>query len=387
MNKIYRVLLVEDESYDAELNIHEIRKVLPDSVFEKVDNQSDFIKMVGQFNPDIIISDYSMPSFDGLSALKIAREIYPEAPFIIVTGSINEDTAVECMKAGANDYVLKDSLKRLGSSVLNALEQSKIRKERIDAFETIRLNEAKYRYMFHNNPQPMWIYDDKDLSFLEVNEAAGKHYGYTQEEFLSMTLKDIRPASEIKKLLDAKRLNDCSLTETNEVIHKKKNGELITVEIISHSIIFNQRKARHVLINDISERKKAEEKLVAERKLLRTLIDNLPVTIYVKDEECRKVIANSTDLLISGAKTEEEVLGKTDLDIFKNSIGQRGFTEDKNVIETGEAVLNREEDFQDKNGIKRWLFTSKIPLSDENGKITGLVGFCPRASCSVKPEV
>lgn len=173
MDQTYRILLVEDELYDAELNIREVKKILPNSVFERVDSKNAFIKMIETYFPDIIISDYNMPSFDGLSALKIAREICPETPFIVVTGSINEDTAVECMKAGATDYVLKDSLKRLGSSVLNALDQSKIRKERIDAFETIKLNEAKYRYMFHNNPQPMWIYDMETLAFLEVNKAAG----------------------------------------------------------------------------------------------------------------------------------------------------------------------------------------------------------------------
>src|SRR5674476_157261 len=139
MNQIYRVLLIEDEPLDADLNSKEIRKILPDSVFERVDCEIDLIHALRQYCPEIIISDYNMPSFDGLSALKIAREIYPEIPFIIVTGSVNEDTAVECMKAGASDYVLKESLKRLGPSELNALEQSKIRKERLEAFETIKL--------------------------------------------------------------------------------------------------------------------------------------------------------------------------------------------------------------------------------------------------------
>ncbi|MDP3916467.1 MAG: PAS domain S-box protein [Bacteroidota bacterium] len=374
MDRLYRVLLVEDELYDAELNIREIKKILPNSVFERVDCKNAFIKMIETYFPDIIISDYNMPSFDGLSALKIASEICPATPFIVVTGSINEDTAVDCMKAGATDYVLKDSLKRLGSSVLNALEQSKIRKERMDAFKTIQLNETKYRYMFHSNPQPMWIYDVETLAFLEVNEAALKHYGYTQEEFLLMNLKDILPKNEIERLLDNTDTSDYQHINTDEWTHKKKNGELFSVEIVSYFIIFHQRNARHVLINDITERKKAEEKLIRERKLLRTLIDNLPVTIYVKDAECRKIIANRADMEVIGAKTEEEVLGKTDMEIFSNDIGARGYADDKRLIETGIPVLNKEEFFYDANGIQHWLLTSKIPLTDENGKITGLVG-------------
>ncbi len=502
MNQFYRILLVEDEAIDAELNKREIRKALPFSTFEIVDNKTDYLRQIETFIPDIIISDFNMPSFDGLTALKIAQEVCQHVPFIMVTGSINEDTAVECMKSGASDYVLKDSLKRLGSSVVNALEQSKIRKERLEAFETIKLNEAKYRYMFHNNPQPMWIYDIDTLDFLEVNEAAIKHYGYTQKEFLSMNLREIFTSEE--DLIQVKSL-DTPLhksNKANEFTHKKKNGDVISVETLSHAIIFNQRNARHVLINDITERKKseaalraseerfrtlldnvsnisvqgyspdgtvkywnkasetlyqytrdeamgknlldliipegmrdevknaiqqmldlgqgnpaeelilqkkdgsevpvysnhsiiqipgkekelfcidvdltarkeAEEKLIRERKLLRVLIDNLPVTIYIKDTECRKIIANRADLDIVGAKSEAEIIGKTDIECYNNEIGLRGYIDDKKVIETGEAILNREEDFYDINGNLRWLLTSKIPLTDENGKIIGLVG-------------
>lgn len=374
MNQTYRVLLVEDELHDAELNIREIKKVLPSCNFQVVDNRNGYMDLLKNFVPHIIISDYNMPSFDGLSALKIAQEECPLTPFIMVTGSINEDTAVECMKAGALDYVLKDSLKRLGSSVLSALEQRKIRKERIEAFETIKLNEAKYRYMFQNNPQPMWIYDLETFGFLEVNDAAAKHYGFSTEEFLSMNLKDVLPSFEIEKLMKNKENIDSNIVLAGEWTHKKKNGELISVETVSYFIVFNQRNARHVLINDVTERKKAEEELFRERKLLRTLIDNLPATIYVKDAECRKIIANRADLEVIGAESEEEVIGKTDLDTFNNEIGLRGLTDDKKVVNEGIPVLNREEDFYDNRGIKRWLLTSKIPLTDENGKITGLVG-------------
>jgi PAS domain S-box-containing protein len=502
MNQFYRILLVEDEAIDAELNKREIKKALPFCTFEIVDNKMEYLLRIETFIPDIIISDFNMPSFDGLSALKIAQELCPHTPFIMVTGSINEDTAVECMKSGASDYVLKDSLKRLGSSVVNALEQSKIRKERLEAFETIKLNEAKYRYMFHNNPQPMWIYDVETLDFLEVNETAIRHYGYSQKEFLSMKLKDILTDEDSYNQLERLHASGHKSNKAYEFTHKKKNGDVISVETLSHAIIFNQRNARHVLINDITERKKAEaalrvseerfrtlldnvsnisvqgyspdgtvkywnkasealyqytrdeamgknlldliipvnmregvknaiqfmidqghgnpaeelilqkkdgsevpvysnhsiiqipgkekelfcidvdltarkeaeEKLIQERKLLRVLIDNLPATIYIKDAECRKMIANRADLDIAGVKSEAEILGKTDIECYNNEIGLRGYLDDKKVIETGEAILNREEDFYDINGNLRWLLTSKIPLTDENGKISGLVG-------------
>ena len=374
MDQLRKILFVEDESFDAELNIREIKKVISRFDYHVVCENNAFIELIDSFKPDIIISDYNMPAFDGLTALKIAQKKCPLIPFIIVTGSINEDTAVLCMKSGATDYVLKDSLKRLGPTVLSALEQKKIKEERIEAFETIKLNEAKYRYLFQNNPQPMWIYDIDLMTFLEVNKAAIEHYDYSLEEFLSMSVYDILPECEHEKLQKNIPAIQDDLNLADEWIHKKNGNTLIFVEVVSHPIIFNGKKARHVLINDITKRKKTEEGIQREQKLLRTLINNLPDAIYVKDQDGRKIIANNFDVKNMGFQNEMEAIGKTDLEIFDSEIGQRGYSDDKIVLETGIPVLDREEDFIDSAGNQKWLLTSKIPIVAPSGEITGLVG-------------
>jgi len=145
----------------------------------------------------------------------------------------------------------------------------------------------------------------------------------------------------------------------SNVIQRNSKGEITGVASIGE---------------DITEQKIADDKLTKERKLLRTLIDNLPATIYIKDTEGRKTIANKADIDVIGAKTEEEVLGKTDKEIYDNEIGLRGYSDDISVIKTGIPILNREEDFIDRNGNLRWLLTSKIPIADENGESMGLVG-------------
>lgn len=127
---------------------------------------------------------------------------------------------------------------------------------------TLRKSEEKYHLLFINNPQPMWIYDLETLAFLEVNEAAINHYGYSREEFLSMTLKDIRPPEDNPALLENLENTKANLNLAGEWRHIKKNGELIFVEISSHTVISNNRSARHVLINDITDSKKAEKKLL-----------------------------------------------------------------------------------------------------------------------------
>jgi PAS domain S-box-containing protein len=135
--------------------------------------------------------------------------------------------------------------------------------ERKLAEEALMASEEKYRHLFYNNPQPMWIYDIETLAFLEVNQAAITHYGYSRNEFLSMTLRDIRPPEDIADLLKDVELSKNNQSTQIEWRHIRKNKELRIVEITAQSLIFNGRSARHVLIIDITERKKAE---VALRK-------------------------------------------------------------------------------------------------------------------------
>lgn len=125
---------------------------------------------------------------------------------------------------------------------------------------------------------------------------------------------------------------------------------------------------------DITEQKRAQEEIQRERILLRTLIDNLPDTIYVKDAEGRKIIANRADVTAIGAKCEADVIGKTDLELFPNSIGLRGYKDDMEVLRTGEPLLNREEFLYDENGEQYWLSTSKVPVYDEHGQINRILG-------------
>lgn len=125
---------------------------------------------------------------------------------------------------------------------------------------------------------------------------------------------------------------------------------------------------------DITEQKLAQDEIQRERILLRTLIDNLPDTIYVKDSRCRKIIANRADVAAIGAKCEADVIGKTDLELFPNDIGDRGYKDDLEVLLTGEPLLNKEEFFYDEDGVQHWLSTSKVPVYDEHGKIDRILG-------------
>ena len=129
-----RILILEDVPTDAELVKRELRNAGITFTSRFVDTRDDFLKQLEDFSPDIVLSDYSMPQFNGMEALELVKERYPSIPLIIVTGSLNEETATECIKAGADDYVIKEHLTRLGPAVNGAMEKKRLRgeKERVE---------------------------------------------------------------------------------------------------------------------------------------------------------------------------------------------------------------------------------------------------------------
>lgn len=134
-----KVLMIEDVPTDAELIQRELKKAEIDFVARRVETRDALLKELEDFRPDLILSDYSLPLFDGITALFTVKELYPSIPFIIVTGSLSEETAVECIKSGASDYVIKENLVRIGPAVKGALEKKKALEEKIKAEEALRL--------------------------------------------------------------------------------------------------------------------------------------------------------------------------------------------------------------------------------------------------------
>ena len=137
----------------------------------------------------------------------------------------------------------------------------------LPSIEETRLDAERYRLLFDNNPVPMWAYDTDTLGFLAVNDAAIKTYGYTREEFLAMSIRDVRPEGDRNALAERVRVLPKGYNQTGKWHHRKKDGTVFPVEITSHSLVFDGHDARLVLITDITERQRAEEALRKSEKL------------------------------------------------------------------------------------------------------------------------
>ncbi|HCU06950.1 MAG TPA: hypothetical protein DIC42_05170, partial [Holosporales bacterium] len=185
---------------------------------------------------------------------------------------------------------------------LNALKSAN---KKVKSNKTSLENEERYRYLFERNPQPMWVYDIESLSFLDINNAAIRHYGYSKEEFLGMTIKDIRPKEDIEALQKDIELTHQAYNLAGEWRHLKKNGEIIFVEIISHAITFNNRKARHVMANDITLQKKALEDRTEALMLYNALIDQAGDAFFVHDFDGKFIEVNQQACDTLGYSKEE----------------------------------------------------------------------------------
>ena len=145
MEKQVKILMLEDSVTDAELEEHELRKVGLAVTVQRVETKDAFLKALADFRPDLILSDNSLPAFDGFTALAVVQEKYPDVPFIFVSGTLGEERAVESLKRGATDYVLKTNLKKLVPAVHRALNEVKERSEHQRAERALEQSEKKYR--------------------------------------------------------------------------------------------------------------------------------------------------------------------------------------------------------------------------------------------------
>lgn len=264
-----RILIAEDLPTDAELAQREIRGAIEGCVFERVETPEDYLAALEAFRPHVVISDYNMPRFDGLTALRLAQQHAPLTPLIIFTGSINEDTAVECMKAGAVDYVLKEQMRRLGQAVVHALEGRQLREDRRRAEEALREiaeNMAEAQRIAHFGSWEVRL--DPESLFIEPHLWSDECYRIfglepgsvtiTTEFFLSRVHPDDREA-----LLEATKRGVAEHTGIS-LVHRivLPDGAIRYIQEQSR-LILDERTGQPLKLigtaHDITERREAEE--------------------------------------------------------------------------------------------------------------------------------
>jgi len=182
MTERLRILLVEDVADDAELALLELRRAGLQADRRVVDSEEAFVGALREFAPEVILSDFSMPGFDGMAALALARDICPDTPFIFVSGTIGEESAVRALKSGAIDYVMKTNLVRLPTAVERALRDAKERTARRKAEGELEALRERLRSILSTLPDVVWSVAVPSREILYVSPAAATVFGRTQKE-------------------------------------------------------------------------------------------------------------------------------------------------------------------------------------------------------------
>ncbi|MBK7029279.1 MAG: PAS domain S-box protein [Bacteroidales bacterium] len=286
----YKILFVEDIPTDAELAIYETGKVLKSFEYRLVDNKKDFLEQLNNFCPDLIISDYQLPSFDGMAALKLSIEKDPILPVIILTGSMNEDTAVECMKAGATDYVIKEHIKRLGQAVIHALDEKEVRTRKKLTEEALIKSEEKYRTIFEN-VQDVFYQVSMEGKILEISPSIRHFIDFNREKLIG------EPVSKIYYNYEDRIALLESITKSGEVrdyeLQLKTASGLLRYGSINARLIYdNDGKPDHIdgSIRDITQRIKVENDLRQSEEKFRNLFENNAAANFIIDRTSLQII-------------------------------------------------------------------------------------------------
>ena len=478
MSQSLRVLFLEDNPADVELCVHALKKAGYDIDAVHVDHQDSFAERLGD-SYDVILADDALPQFNARQALQMVRERGLDVPFLVVSGTIGEDAAVEMMKQGADDYLLKDRLARLGTAVGTALEQRRLRKERADieealrsqdrlfravvehasdgialvrqdmtiaylspatellanydsseltgsnaldfihlddrqaAMETfaravehpgqvcrvdirgrrkdgswrwvecsvndllgepsvqaivvnyrdiedrkhaeqaLRESEGNYRLLFDGNPQPMWVCDRETLAIWAVNEVAVQTYGYTADEFLRMSVLDLRPPEDRAAVLEAVREPAGNIRHAGVWTHLRRDGSGLQAEIVTHDLDFEGRPARLVMAIEVTDREHARRGLEASERRYRELTEGAPIGIYRTAPDGRILFVNPALARMLGYDDPAELLSRSlEAGPFEASYVRADF---KRRLETEGEIRGLEASWTRKDGSRLFI--------------------------------
>ncbi len=333
-----------------------------------------YVKMFGYSSEKELLESPLLNLFAPSQRDTVARSIRSKAnreetPSTYVTRALRKDGSEFDVEIQISAYFLNNEL-----NTLVVIRDISERQEMVDA---LRKSEENYRLLFLNNPLPLWVIDRQTLAFLAVNDAAVQHYGYTEKEFLSMTLKDIRPEEDIKVFLEDVKKGDGPLREPGIWRHRKKNGTIIDAEITTHDLQFEGKSARLVLANDVTKRKEAEEELTKTKILLEQTFEQSPtpmVLVSMPDMIIR--IANPACIDYLGINDEPSVIGKplmsTDFS-FKDYNAQGNLDSAKDLplarALAGQKTRQEERKIVRKDGTIRWELVSGVPIYNDSGEI------------------
>jgi PAS domain S-box-containing protein len=368
-----RILLVEDNPGDARLMRYYLHEGAGDAfALELVSDLESALARLRTPGISLILLDLTLPDSMGLDTFAQMHTAAPEIPIIVLSGRDDEALAIKTVHEGAQDYLVKGMVdsRLLVRAIRYAMERKR-------AEEALAYERDLFHTLLDNLPDRIYFKDHKSR-FIRISKAVVEQFkidhpkkairktdfDFFAPEHAEAAMRDeqevMKTGTPILGKVEKEVLPDGSVTWalTSKMPLRDKQGRVIGNFGISR---------------DITALKDIEGQLAAERNLLRSLIDNLPDYIYVKDSLGQYVIDNLAHQRLLGVDRPEDIIGKTAYDFFSAELADAHSRDDQQVFETGHPVLNREEPFVDLLGNRRWHATTKVPLRNNDGLLVGLV--------------
>jgi two-component system cell cycle sensor histidine kinase/response regulator CckA len=375
-----RALLVEDSEDDAALVVRQLERGGFAVVTRRVESADEMEAALAE-QWDVVLSDFSMPSFTGLEAFRMLRHHDPHVPFILISGTVGEDVAVSAMKAGIQDYLMKDSLERLVPAVERELVEAEGRRAGLRAARALRESEERYRTLIETSPDAILLLDE-NLTTRMANRRAADLFGGDAE---GRSLLELVPPEEREGL--AARLaavTPASRPDVIELALAPRAGPRFAAELSVSRADAGSAHGVVVVVRDVTERQRAEqrlrqvaEQLDREQRFLRALLDTLVEGIVACDAEGRLTLFNRATREFHGIPAEpishEEWAERYDL---YRADGKTRMTPDEVPLFRafrGELVEDREMVIKPKGGPARTLLASGRPIIDAAGQKLGAV--------------
>ena len=296
--KPLRLVIVNDDADDLELCLRSLKKSDLNYEVIAVTTREDFVRQLRDKSIDIILSDYRMKGWTGIDALSIARQIQPRTPLILLSGTLGDELAVDCIRSGVTDYILKGQMARLPVAIRRAQEEKTLREAEITAVRALKESEERYRILVENAPEAIVVVDGITGKFVDCNENALRLFGLSRAALLHCGPAEFSPprqpdgqesAAAVRRNLGLAILGK---TFGFEWLHLNARGEEIPCEIHLALLPSQERCLIRGSIVDISERKRAEEALRQSEARYRGLVNNSTYGIYWVTAEGKLLDAN-----------------------------------------------------------------------------------------------
>ncbi|MET4807123.1 response regulator [Limibacillus sp. MBR-115] len=373
MPRPIKILIVEDSTADAALILRELSRGGYETEHRQVAQASTFNEALNENHWDVILCDYTMPGFRGTEALQIARNRGVNTPFIFVSGTIGEETAVAAMRAGAQDYVVKDNLSRLVPAIERELRETEVRKDWERSEKERRAAEGRFHSLLDLAPDAIVATDDT-LQITIFNRAAEAMFGFVAEEVVGMTLEHLLPTEWSHEDTLHRAVDFEAIFATGdgaggraEISGRRKDGDTFPAEVSIVRLVENGQTGLMLVLRDISERKRAEATL----RKLSSAVHHSASLIMITDRDGVIEYANPS-LLRKMNFTEEEVVGK------KPSIWKSGKTKEaiyNQLWKTILAGMDWHGELENKCADGRSILVSATvsPVKDSTGEITNFI--------------